>query len=77
MRKNKLRILLLIGITTLIAVNTFAYIPIENTPGGNLEYVCLVGGACIAGPPEDPGLDITPYNIIPIDSYDNGVPIDR
>ncbi len=41
---------------------------------GSLEYVCLVGGACIAGPPEDPGFDITPYDIIPIDIYDDGAP---
>ncbi len=45
-----------------------------NTHGDDFEYICLVGGACIAGPPEDPGFDITPYNIIPIDIYDDGVP---
>jgi hypothetical protein len=37
--------------------------------GGSLEYVCLVGGACISAPP---GYDITQYNIIPIDIFNDG-----
>ncbi|MCD6379418.1 hypothetical protein J7M07_03095, partial [bacterium] len=43
-----------------------------NKQKGGLKYVCLVGGACIAGPPEDPEFDITPYNIIPIDIFNDG-----